>query len=749
VLQRVRAVDGVAAVAGSVEGFAQIVSADGGKVGGLATKKVGGSADGVGTVSPFELRTGRVPHGDGEVVVDVATARSAGLAVGDRVTVLFNGPAREFSIVGTVGFGRLDGAAGSTFALFDLPTAQRVLARQGQVDEVLVSAASGVSPADLVRRVEAAVGDSAVVMTSAERAAERSAASKRNLAMVDTALTTFALIALAVGGFIIVNTFTIVVAQRTRELALLRALGASRRQVRRSVLTEAALTGFIASSIGAVLGVGLAVGLRAVVEAFGLDLPGSGVVVKPASLWVPVVIGVVLTTVAAFAPARRAGALPPLAAMRDVTSSTRSSKRRFVVGAVLAVLGLAGGMMGVPLLLVAAALLAPLVVPRLAAIIGRPAVRFGKLPGKLGAENAARNPRRTASTSSALMIGLALVVGVTVVADSFLGSFSSALTDAVKADYVAYSDTNNLSPELEARLAERPELDIVSPMRRGEFELADRPGVQTATAVDGATIGAVFDLGYSSGALAALADGGVLVSTKRAGERGWKVGDVLSMRFARTGVQSIRIDGTYQADELEDGGFLLSLRDFEANYTDQSDVRILVTAADGVSVDQARAVMEEVTAAFPTARVEDRVEYTATFKSQLDIVLAVVAILLGLAVLIAVLGIVNTLALSIVERTRELGLLRAVGMSRRQLRAMVRWESVIIAVIGGVLGVAVGMQIGTTISRSLGDVITTVTFPWGRLALFLVFAVLAGVAAAALPARRAARLDVLAAVTHE
>ena len=760
VVEQVRRVEGVEHAAGLVQGFAQLLDKGGDKIGGLTTGTVGGSADGIGTVSPFELRSGRAPRNDNEVVIDVATARDNGLRVGDRVTVLLVGPARQFEIVGTVSFGRVDEVAGTTFALFDLATAQKVLDREGKVDEVLVSAAEGVSTAELVRRVDAALGDNAVVLTSEQRASERSESARRNLAVVNQALTVFALIALAVGGFIIVNTFTIVVAQRTRELALLRALGASQRQVRRSVLTEAALTGLVASSVGALAGVGLAVGLRSLVEVFGLELPGSGVVVKPSSIWLPIVVGVILTTVAAYLPARRAGSLPPLAAMREMARSSGTSKRRYIVGGVLALLGLVAGMIGVPLLLVASALLAPLVVPRLADVLGRPGTRFGGLPGKLGYENAARNPRRTAATASALMIGLALVVGVTVVAESALQSFSSSLDDAVKADFVAYSHTSSLSPEVAERLRQRPELGTVSQMRYGDFELVDAPwrgrgepvpesGVRSASGIDGRTIGEVFDLGYSKGALAALSDGGVLVSDSLAAERGWRVGDVLSMRFARTGVQRIRIDGTYEDDDLEDQGFLLSLKDFEANYTEQLDERVLVKAAAGTTPARARTAIEEVTAAFPNARVDDRAGYVAEIKGALDIVLALVAILLGLAVIIALLGIVNTLALSIVERTRELGLLRAVGMSRRQMRSMIRWESVIIALIGGVLGVAVGMQIGTTLSRSLGDFITSVAFPWFRLFLFLVFAVLAGVAAAVLPARRAARLDVLAAVTHE
>ncbi len=429
-----------------------------------------------------------------------------------------------------------------------------------------------------------------------------------------------------------------------------------------------------------------------------------------------------------------------------------------MVGAALGLVGLLIGLLGVPLVLIGATLLAPLVVPRLARVVGRPGARFGALPGKLGYENAARNPRRTASTASALMVGLALVVAMAVAADSALSSFSKSLDNSVKADFIIDSESSTLSPELATRLRNRPELGIVSPMRFGDFELVDAPqrgqapketGVQSASAVDGATFGAALDLGFSAGALAALGDGGVLVSETKAREHGWRTGDVLSMRFARTGVQQIGIDGTYADDTLEDQGFLLSMKDFEANYTDQLDQRVFATVAPGATTAQARAAIDAEVAAFPNARVADRAGYKNQVRGQIDLVLGLVAILLGLAVVIALLGIINTLALSIVERTRELGLLRAVGMSRRQLRAMIRWESVVIAVIGGVLGVLVGMQVGTTLARGLGDIVTEITFPWARLGLFLVFAVLAGVAAAVLPARRAARLDVLGAVSHQ
>ena len=502
----------------------------------------------------------------------------------------------------------------------------------------------------------------------------------------------------------------------------------------------------------------LAVGLRALVESFGLELPGSGIVVRPRSLWLPVIVGLIVTCVAAYLPARRAGALAPLVAIRETEIGAPRLRGRYVVGGVLLALGLVLGFLGVPLLLLGVALLSPLVVSRLASLVGAPGRRFGALPGRLGLENAVRNPRRTASTASALMVGLGLVVAVAVVADSALSSFGSALDKAVKADFIVDGTASPLSPELGRRLADRPELGAVSPMRVGEFELVDNRaagrtpggrGSQSLTAVDGRSFGAVMDLGVSEGGLAALVDGGVLVSDTRARDNGWKVGDILPMRFAKTGVQRIRIDGTYADDTLEDQGFILSLADFEANYTDQLDQRVLATSAAGTTTARARAAIEQVTADFPNARVEDRAGYKAETRSQVDLLLALVAILLGLAVVIAVLGIVNTLALSIVERTRELGLLRAVGMSRRQLRAMTRWESIIIAVVGAVLGLLVGMRIGGTLARALGDFIQSVTYPWLRLALFVVFAVVAGILAAVVPARRAARVDVLTAVRNQ
>ena len=317
------------------------------------------------------------------------------------------------------------------------------------------------------------------------------------------------------------------------------------------------------------------------------------------------------------------------------------------------------------------------------------------------------------------------------------------------ADLIVDSGEQGMSTDIARQLAEREELGVVSPQRFAEFELVGT-GTESLSGVDPGTFAETIDVGPAQGAIPDLADGGVFVSDQQAEDHGWDDGDVIEMKFAKTGVQRVPIDGIYNDDQLYSEGFLIGLDSFEENFTDQRDVRVLINPAGGVSVDEARAAVEEVTAAFPNVDVNDRSGYKEEITKQVDQLLAVAAGLLGLAVVIALLGIVNTLALSITERTRELGLLRAVGMSRGQLRAMVTWESVIIAVLGGVLGLVTGMQLGSSIVASIGDeFISTLSFPWFRLFLFLVFAVLAGVAAAFWPARRASRLDILEAVTHQ
>jgi len=482
-LATVRAVRGVAAADGSVGGYAQFVDKKGKAV-------VTGGAPTLGfnwtdpDQSPLTLRAGREPQRPGEVVVDAVTARQHDFALGDRVKMLFRGPTEEFTVVGITGFGEADNLAGATLAIFEETTAQRLFGKVGRFDTIDVKAADGVATAELRDRVLAVVPPGVEVVTSQEVADESTEAVGQALGFVSTALLVFAGIALFVGGFIILNTFSILVAQRTRELALLRALGASRRQVMASVIAEAFFVGLFASVAGLGVGVLVAIGLQSLLKAFGIDLPASGAVVQPRTIIASLVVGVVVTVVSSIAPARRASRIPPMAALRGAGMEQGGSlRRRSVTGAVVTTLGGAAMLwglfadtialvgVGAALVFVGVALLSPLATKPMARAIGAPFPRIAGVSGKLGRQNAMRNPRRTAATSAALTVGLGLVACVSVLAASIKSSAADVVDRYLAADYII--STSNFVPgistELAPRLARLPELSAVSALQSGQW----------------------------------------------------------------------------------------------------------------------------------------------------------------------------------------------------------------------------------------------------------------------------------------
>jgi putative ABC transport system permease protein len=768
VLDQVKAVDGVRVAEGSVTGYAQFVGKDGKPVttGGAPTLGVS-FAQGTPFTGGSELREGRLPSGPGEVVVDAKTAEKAGFQVGDRVKVLFQGPARTFTVAGIIGFGEADNLGGATLAGFDLPTAQRVLNREGEFDEIDVAAASGVTPEQLRDRVRAALPASYEVLTGEQLAADQAAAINDTIGrFLGTALLAFAFVALLVGGFLIFNTFSIIVAQRTRELALLRCLGASRRQVMGSVLLESAVVAVVASLVGLGLGVLIALGLRALLSGFlGADLPSTGTVILPRTVIVALLVGLVVTVLSALMPARKATRVPPVAALQPETAFAERGfrKRRVVIGALITAVGvalllvglfrpegnrLANVASGAVVVFFGVAVLSPLVARPLARLIGWPFARAFRLPGSLARLNAMRNPRRTASTAAALMIGLALVAFVSIFAASIKTSTARTLDESVSADYILNTDNfQPFSTEVAKRLSEQSELEAVAATRFGIWKL--HGATKQLQAVDPVAYGKVVRTEVTAGSLDALASGGLAVKDTVAQANGWTVGENVPMEFPRGGLQQVPIKAIYKDNSLN-GDFLLSLRDYERGYADQLDSQILVKAAPGVDPAASRAAIDRVVADFPNVTVRDRAEFRAEMTRQINQVINLFYSLLGLAILIALFGIVNTLALSIFERVRELGLLRAVGATRRQLRSMIRWEAVIIAVLGAVLGLAVGVFFGWTVVRaSRGIGITAFTLPGGQLVLFVVAAGLAGILAAILPGRRAAKVDMLRAITTE
>jgi putative ABC transport system permease protein len=767
VLDDVLAVDGVRAAEGSVQGYALLTDNEGHAIdskGGAPTNGYSMPADEQ-LRGDVELLTGRAPTGAGEVAIDATSAEENDIALGSTIKVLFQGPTRQYEVVGTVGYG--DGVkdlGGTTSAYFDTATAQKVLGTPGSFNRIDVSAEDGVSQAELTASLSEVLPDGAEAVTGEAVADENADAIKQNFQIVGVILGTFAGIALFVGSFIIWNTFTMTVTQRSREIALLRAIGARRRQVMSSLLTEAVVLGVAASAVGIGLGLAVAKGLKSLMDAVGLALPFTSLQVPAVAIWGSFVIGTVVTVLAALVPARRATKVLPIEALRDSTpGAEKPSKWRAVVG--LAVLGAgAAGMLaalygdagmlvfGVGLLgaMVGVMVALPLAVRPLAAAIAAP-LRLRGMPGELARQNASRNPRRTSATAAALMIGLTLVVSLGVFASSLKASFGDVLSDKTNADlYVATSSAQapGFSPSVLEAVEGVDGVDEVSGTGWGEARF-DGQG-SSYSSVDPTNAEEVMNLDVSQGSVADLGEDGVVVAKSAATENGWQLGDTVTAEFAASGKHRLEVVGVYSGKGWIGDDFVLSLDQQNAFAGPQLVGNAMVTVADGADAGKVQDDIAAALADHPDAQVLDQEGFEKEASGFIDGLLTFMTIMLALAVLIALLGIVNTLALSVFERTRELGLLRAVGMTRNQVRAMVRWESAVISLIGAVSGAALGIGIGLALSQVLKDVgIKAISIPVGQVALYVALAAVAGVLAAIGPARSAAKVDVLEAVVAD
>ncbi len=760
-LDSIRAVDGVAAAEGGVSGYALLTDPDGRAVlteGGARTMGYSMPTD-TRLRGDLHLLSGREPRGAHEVAVDASSAQEHGIAVGTDIDVLFRGPTQEFTVVGTVGYGEEKNLGGMSAAYFDLETAQRVLGTPAVFDEIQVRAADGVAAATLAQRLDAAVPDGVEAVTGAQVAQESSEALNRQFGFLHMMFLAFAGIALFVGSFIIWNTFTMIVTQRSREIALLRAVGATKRQVQLSLVVEAAVIGVAASAIGVVLGAGVAKGLDALM---GFGTPSASLQVLPRTVWLSLLVGTLVTVVSALVPARRATKVLPVEALLDATPGAKSPSRlRAVIGAVVTgagtaaiLVGLYGNedqkvvLAGIGATLVGVITLTQVAVRPLAAAIGAP-LRLRGVTGDLARQNAMRNPRRTASTAAALMIGLTLVVTMSVFGSSLKTSFGTILSDATTADLFVTAPSlqiEGFSPVVTEVVADVPGVDVVSPTSYGQARFDGAPSAYAS--VDAATIEQVLDLGITSGSVEDLGDDGVLLSADAAAAHGWVVGDTVRVEFSTTGAQDLTVRGVYGTNTgFVADDYVISRATHEANAGDRLDGAALVKVTEGVGVEIVHDRISAALQTHPDAKVLDRAGYEADLNGIVDQLLTFVQVLLLLSVLIALLGIVNTLALSVFERTRELGLLRAIGMTKGQVRAVVRWESVIISLIGAAIGAALGMGLGLALVQALkGDGITAVDVPVLQVLACVAAAGVAGVLAAVAPARSAARVDVLKAV---
>ena len=710
------------------------------------------------------ITAGVAPTGPDQFLLDEKAAATAGYAVGDTIRLVTSGaePTVSGTMVGTVRFGESGNLVGATLTVMDTATAQQLyLGGADAFNDISVTGDGSVSNEELRDEVTAALPAGFEARDDQQIATENEDQLQQGLSFITTFLLVFAAVALIVGSFLILNTFSIIVAQRTRELALFRALGASRQQVTRSVMFEALIVGLVGSTVGLLLGFGLALGLKALFGAIGIDLSEAGLVFEWRTVIVAYAVGVLITLVAAYLPARHAAKVPPVAAMRDDLAIPESSMRRRLVGGVaLTVLGAGlmvwalafdGGLQplggGVFAIFIGVALLSPVIGKPIVTVIAWPFSRLFGTVGVLARENARRNPRRTAATASALMIGLALVTTMAVLGQSTKSSVDELVSTDLKADYVVSNAVQSpFSATIATQIAEVPGVADAVPIRFGNAKVN---GQQIFVAgFDGEQFGRVVAIDVKSGDLQ-TGDDGILVTDTKATSEGWKVGDIVAVDLP-AGTASLRVEGIIAPSNFVGADVVLPLAALEAGGVAPADSYIFVDRAPDADAAAVSADINTVLADLPTVTLKDQNAFADSQRAPVDQLLAIIYALLGLAVIIAVLGIVNTLALSVIERTREVGLLRAVGMSRRQLRSMVRLESVAIAVLGAVLGILLGLVFGISLQRALsGQGISVLSVPSLQLVIFVVLSGLVGVLAAVFPARRAARMDVLRAITTD
>lgn len=764
VLDRAGRTEGAAFAIGSVTSTVAVADKDGNPVGD-GWQVTGGNY--WGTDDPrYPMAEGQAPKGGDEVAIDSKTAARHGYEVGDKVRMSVDGPVLTPTVSGI--FTTDDGnvQAGGSLTLFDTATAQKLFGKPGEYDEVIVKAKEGVSQSALMSALETSLPKDTVEMeTGAELAAEQADVIARSMESLKQTLLVAAGISLFVGTFLIANTFTMLVAQRTKELALMRAVGASRRQVTRSVLFEAFVVGTIAAVAGLVAGIGIGAGLRTLMNSLGANFADGPLVVSSGTVMAALAVGILITMLAAWLPGRRAAKIPPVAAMSSLHAqpTTKSLVLRNTIGSLITAAGAAVVLaattmdeptdaqapmgLGAVLVVIGVFVLTPLLSRPLIAAAA-PVLRVFGVSGKLARQNAVRSPRRTAATASALMIGLTLITAMTVAAVGVQSAINKMASDSIKADYVvSMSNHGYLSPDVAEKLAGVEGVTASSPMRNGWATLDDDVE-ESLTGVAGSSFGKLADLPVEEGAFK-IGGTSVVVDQRTAKEHGWKAGSEFSVTYDDDQRQKLTVAGVYQANELF-RGILLDLPALTPHMDEPSDMQVMVKMSDGTS-DTAKDSLQTALGDSPAIRVQDKQDLSDEIARTITLMLNILYGLLGMAVIVAVLGVVNTLAMSVFERSQEIGMLRAIGLDRKGIKRMVRLESLVISLFGAVLGIGLGVFFGWAAGELVGAEVATyeLVLPWGRIAVFLLLAAVVGVLAALWPARRAARLNMLTAIQSE
>lgn len=761
-LETVLAVDGVEDATGDIQAFARIIGKDGTPMGsdngpptfgGIATDSLAGL---------WTIEDGKLPVGPTEMVMDAATAKNAGYVVGDSVRVTAQSGSRTFTLVGIANYGDVSSPGGATFALFDQPTASSFLLRDGYVDAFLVKGDGSLSDEELAARITSTLDASLKLetLTGAQITKETQDQIGQVLSFLTIFLTAFSLIALGIGCFVIYNVFSITIAQRLRENALLRAIGASRRQVSASMFVEAGVIGLIGSFLGFVSGIGLSQALSALLNAFGVEIPTKGLTVNTSTVVITVVVGTIVTLLSAIFPALRAGRVPPLAALRDTALEVVERRgRRITIGVIASLLGAlaivitarggSNNFLGLGILFVFAGVIivGPAIAKPVALTLGRPIEGWRGVTGSMARQNAARNPKRTARTAAPVLIGVALVTAFTAFAASLRAEIRDTIGSSFRGDFALSVDNQGFGGIPVSVTDQVAALDEVSQATGiGFVSVKFGEDARFAVVIDPATTSGLYDFTMIEGRQSSLSAKGVLVSQTIATNKALRVGSTLPITLLDGDVIDARVEGIFDGEGTF-GNYVVNRDLFAGTSTPLFDNYVYIVKAPGVTDDELATAVGAITTKLGIGTLQSREAFIDAQAAQVNQILGLIYGLLTLSIFIAVVGIVITLLLSVFERTREIGLLRAVGMTRSQVRTTVRWESVITSLYGAVVGVLLGIVMGAVLIGVLADGgLSAFRLPMTGTIVILVLSFVIGVIASIYPARRATKVDVMRAI---